>query len=99
MDLYCGRAEDRESPYCAPLLAADFASQPNTLILTAQYDPLRDEGEEYGRKLKEAGNSVAVYRVKDALHGYFTLSLNYSAVKESYVVIKRFLREDGASNG
>jgi acetyl esterase/lipase len=99
MDLYCDRTEDRESPYCAPLLAADFSGQPETLILTAQYDPLRDEGEAYGRKLKEAGNAVIVHRIKNALHGYFTLSLNFSAVKESYGIINQFLREAGASNG
>lgn len=94
MDLYCGKAEDRKSPYCAPLLADDFSNQPKTLIITAQYDPLRDEGEEYGRKLKEAGNSVIIHRVEDALHGYFTLSANYSVVKESYHIINQFLREE-----
>ncbi len=92
MDLYCSKEEDRENPYCAPLLADDFSNQPETLIITAQYDPLRDEGEEYGRKLKEAGNSVIIHRVKDAMHGYFTLSINYSAVKESYHIINQFLR-------
>lgn len=94
MDLYCGKAEDRENPYCAPLLAADFSNQPETLIITAQYDPLRDEGEEYGRKLKEAGNSVIIRRVNDAMHGYFTLSANYSAVKKSYTIINQFLRRE-----
>lgn len=98
MDLYCSREEDRKSPYCAPLLTTDFSNQPETLIITAQYDPLRDEGEEYGRKLKEAGNAVSVRRIGDALHGYFTLSAHYSVVKESYILINQFLREE-KSNG
>jgi acetyl esterase/lipase len=93
MDLYCGRAEDRQSPYCAPLLAADFAHQPDTLILTAQYDPLRDEGEAYGRKLREAGNVVSVHRIDNALHGFFSLPMRFAAVREGYETIKRFLRE------
>ena len=93
MDMYCRAEEDRSSPYCAPLLAADFSSQPDTLIITAQYDPLRDEGEEYGRRLKEAGNHVIVRRIENTLHGYFTLSAKFSAVKESYDIINKFLND------
>ena len=92
MDLYCANQADRLNPYCAPLLAADFKNQPDTLIITAQYDPLRDEGEEYGRRLKEAGNSVIIHRIENALHGYFSLPLRFSAVKTSYALINKFLR-------
>ena len=53
-ELYKSRDEDMQSPYFAPLLAEDLSGQPRTLIITAEYDPLRDEGEEYGRRLKEA---------------------------------------------
>jgi acetyl esterase/lipase len=93
IDLYCRTEKDRASPYCAPLLAEDFSNQPDTLIITAQYDPLRDEGEEYGRRLKEAGNSVIVRRIEDAMHGYFSLSIRFSAVRESYDMINQFLRD------
>ena len=93
MDLYCPNRGDRGSPYCAPLLARDFSGQPDTLIITAQYDPLRDEGEEYGKKLKEAGNFVRVFRMEDALHGYLALPARFSAVKKSYDIINKFLRE------
>jgi len=92
MDLYCGNKEDRSSPYCAPLLSGDFTNQPDTLIITAQYDPLRDEGEEYGRKLKEAGNYVVIRRIDNALHGYFSLSIKFSIVRKSYDIINQFLR-------
>ena len=91
MDLYCSREEDRNSPYLAPLLADDFSNQPDTLIITAQYDPLRDEGEEYGHKLKEAGNSVTIRRIDNALHGYFSLPIKFRAVRESFDIINRFL--------
>lgn len=94
MDLYCLKEEDRNNPYCTPLIANDFSNLPDTLIITAQYDPLRDEGEEYGRKLKEAGNSVIVHRIEDTLHGYFSLPIRFSAVKKSYSIINQFLRED-----
>ena len=38
----------------APILAKDLSHMPETLILTAEFDPLRDEGEEYGKRLKKA---------------------------------------------
>ena len=94
MDLYCANQEDRNSPYCAPLLAADFSGQPDTLIITAQFDPLRDEGEEYGHRLKAAGNAVTVHRTKDTMHGYFSLPIRFSAVKETYAIINDFLKDN-----
>lgn len=93
MDLYCGKDSDRKNPYLAPLLADDFTNQPDTLIITAEYDPLRDEGEEFGRKLKEANNFVEIHRIADTLHGYFSLPLIYSAVKETYKIINEFIQE------
>ncbi len=91
MDLYLRNREDRNSPYVAPLLAQDLSGQPRTLIITAQYDPLRDEGEAYGRKLMEFGVDTQIYRMKDALHGFFTLPKHFVHVKRSYELINRFL--------
>ncbi|NMR85768.1 alpha/beta hydrolase fold domain-containing protein, partial [Vibrio parahaemolyticus] len=58
MELYVPNPKDRESPYVAPILAKDLSNQPETLIITAEYDPLRDEGEEYGKRLESFGNKV-----------------------------------------
>ena len=52
--LYRLKEEDKTNPYYAPLLAEDFSHQPDTLIITAEFDPLRDEGEVYGKKIKES---------------------------------------------
>jgi len=93
MDLYKSREEDVYSPYFAPLLSNDLSMQPRTLIITAEYDPLRDEGEEYGRKLREAGNYVEIYRIKDALHGFFALPPRFPQVKLCYDIINRFIYE------
>ena len=49
------------------------------------------EGEEYGRRLKEAGNKVEVHRIQDALHGFFALGVKYYHVQESFAIINRFL--------
>ena len=65
---------------------------PETLILTAEFDPLRDEGEDYGKKLAEAGNYVEVHRIKDALHGYFALGIKQLHVQESFTYINEFLK-------
>ena len=58
IDLYAKNEEDKQNPYFAPYLAKDVSHQPDTLILTSEFDPLRDEGEAYGKRLKEAGNHV-----------------------------------------
>jgi acetyl esterase len=91
LELYTPNVEDRNSPYLAPLLAEDLTNQPATLIITAQYDPLRDEGEAYGLRLKEAGNKVKMYRMKDAVHGFFSLPWKSEYVIRAYEIINCFL--------
>jgi len=91
MDLYVKNREDRLNPYIAPILSEDLSNQPRTLIITAEFDPLRDEGEAYGIKLKEFGNHVKIYRIKDALHGFLSNPLNSSHTDELYEIINSFL--------
>ena len=93
MELYKSKEEDMYSPYFAPLLSNDLSMQPKTLVITAEYDPLRDEGEEYGKRLREAGNYVEIYRIKDALHGFFALPSRFPQVKLTYDIINRFIYE------
>ena len=91
MELYKTSDEDMKSPYVAPILSQDLSNQPRTLIITAEYDPLRDEGEAYGRKLYEFGNEVEVFRMKDAVHGFFSLPKRFIHPKRTYELINRFL--------
>jgi len=93
IDLYAREESDKKSPYFAPILQEDLSGQPRTLIITAEFDPLRDEGEAYGKALFEAGNEVEVHRIKDALHGFFALGIKYFHVQESFEIMNHFLGE------
>lgn len=95
INFYASAEEDKRSKYLAPLMETDYSNQPDTLILTAECDPLRDEGEEYGRRLKEAGNQVEIHRIQDALHGFFALGVKYYHVQESFAIINRFFDSYG----
>ena len=91
MALYRSSDEDLTNPYFAPLHAASLGEQPDTLLITAEYCPLRDEGEAYGRRLREEGGFVEIHRLPDALHGYFSLPVRFSLVKQTYGIMNRFL--------
>lgn len=94
MALYKSSDRDLLNPYFAPLLMQDLSNQPETLILTAEYDPLRDEGEAYGERLAEAGNRVEIHRLEDALHGFISHHPRHRHTKESYFLINRFLNRE-----
>ena len=93
LSLYVSSQDDFKSPYLAPLLADDLRFQPETLVITAEYCPLRDEGEEYGRRLRMSGNKVKILRIKDALHGYMSLRLRFKMVRKTYELIASFLEK------
>ncbi len=68
---YAPQAEQRRSPYASPLLADDFSNLPPALVMTAEFDPLRDEGEAYARKLAAAGGKAELVRCDGLIHGFF----------------------------
>lgn len=96
MQLYMSSPEDLQNPYLAPLLAKDLSRQPETLIITAEFDPLRDEGEAYGGALAAAGNRVTFCRIPDALHGFFMLPPRFKHVQLCMNAINDFILEKGA---
>lgn len=93
MELYVQNKEDLNSPLVAPLLAKDFSNQPDTLIITAEYDPLRDEGEAYGLELAKVGNNVEVKRIENSLHGFLSLPKNSDIVETCYEYVRDFLNK------
>lgn len=97
MELYTSSPEDKDNPYFAPIKAKNFSDQPDTLIITAEFDPLRDEGEAYGIKLKRAGSRVEIFRMKQAIHGFLSMPAGMSQVKKSYELLNDFL--EGEKHG
>lgn len=91
MELYSSSPDDKHNPYFAPLEAEDLTRQPDTLIIVAEFDPLRDEGIAYGRRLGDAGNRVMMMHVPDALHGFISMPARFEAVKKTYETINLFL--------
>jgi acetyl esterase len=67
---YLDSGADPAHPLVSPIKRADLTGLPPALILTAEYDPLRDEGELYGRRLADAGVDATVTRYAGANHGF-----------------------------
>jgi acetyl esterase len=84
---------DRKNPLASPTLAGNFRGLAPALIITAEFDPLRDEGEAYGEKLRAAGVPVAITRYNGMIHGFFTmadvLDQGKQAVAESAAALKK----------
>jgi acetyl esterase len=67
---YLGSGADPADPLVSPIKRADLSGLPKALIVTGQYDPMRDEGELYGQRLREAGVPATVSRYAGAGHGF-----------------------------
>jgi acetyl esterase len=95
-DQYAGTAADRDDPDLAPLLSGRLGDLPPTLVVTAEHDPLRDEGEELVLRLAEAGVRVAGFRCLGQIHGYYRHP-DFDAAEPTMLAVATYLRAAATS--
>ncbi|WP_157155738.1 MULTISPECIES: alpha/beta hydrolase [unclassified Diaminobutyricimonas] len=90
---YIESGADPADPLVSPIKRTDLSGLPPALIITAEYDPLRDEGELYGQRLADAGVEVTVSRYAGANHGFvqnfFWIPEYYQAFVETGAFLNR----------
>jgi acetyl esterase len=93
MDLYLNDEREKTDPFVSPLLSPDFRNLAPALIITAEYDALRDEGEEYGASLRAAGVDAVVKRYDGMIHEFLRWPFDTSrtALAEIYLALRKAL--------
>ena len=85
--LYLNDPSEADDMRACPLRARDLGNLPPALIITAEYDPLRDEGRAYADRLREAGNRVVYREYSGMVHGFMTsagvLDAGKQAIREA----------------
>jgi acetyl esterase len=91
-DHYLRSEADGQDYRASPLRASDLTGLPPALVITAEYDPLRDEGEAYAARLQESGVSVTCTRYDGMIHGFYGLTAVVDqarkAVEESVAALR-----------
>ncbi len=91
---YLGESDGEVSPYAAPARAADLAGLPPAYVSTMEFDPLRDEGLQYGLRLLEAGVSCELHSYPGTFHGsalVTTADVSLREAAEMVTVLRRRL--------
>ncbi|MGE4425335.1 MAG: alpha/beta hydrolase fold domain-containing protein [Solirubrobacteraceae bacterium] len=91
LDAYLPPGTDQTDPAFSPACAESLAGLPPALILTAECDPLRDEGEAYAVALRDAGVPVQAHRIAGLIHGGFSMSAVFAGAQEMHAAIGEFV--------
>jgi acetyl esterase len=90
---YLASADEANDAYVSPLRAGNLRGLPPALIITAEYDVLRDEGERYGKRLAEAGVPAKVTRYDGMHHGFFQMYGTVDRAKKALEEAATWLKE------
>ncbi|SBW17830.1 hypothetical protein FDG2_0389 [Candidatus Protofrankia californiensis] len=89
---YLSSAEDVNDPLASPLAAGDFSHLPPALMITAEFDPLRDEGELYATALRDDGVPVDLVRQEGMIHGFWAYGRVIREASQSIAYAGKSLR-------
>ncbi len=92
-DHYCPEPEQRRHPDASPLLADDLSNLPPALVVTAEFDPLRDEGEAYASALEAAGSRAQSLRLDGLVHDFFATARLFPSSRRGFEHACQVLRE------
>jgi acetyl esterase len=94
-DQYFATESDRHLPYGSPIKATNLQSLPPAMVITCECDPLRDQGEAYADKLRDAGVAVVVKRYEGMIHPFVSLAgivdAGREAINESAAAVRQAL--------
>ena len=79
LERYLNDPSERTDPRMSPRLAADLSGLPPAVVITAELDPLRDDGEAYVKQLRQAGVAAAALRVTGHIHGSCVIPITISS--------------------
>jgi acetyl esterase len=91
-DCYTNGTTDPADWHISPMRAPDLRGVAPAVVLTAEFDPLRDEGEEYAQRLRAAGIAVEQRRFDGMIHGFFGLSAAFDASRDAIDFVATALR-------
>jgi len=98
--LYLRGPEDGLDPRVSPLRAESLQGLPPAMVITAECDPIRDQGEEYAQRLRESGVPISSKRYAGAIHAFFNLSgvvdAGREAIEDAGAALKAALRATAA---
>jgi acetyl esterase len=92
-DQYAPEPVDRDAPYLSPLRARDLGNLPPALVVSAECDPLRDEGLAYAQRLRDAGTEVEQTTYEGMIHGFFTMIGALDGARQAVADVVHSLRQ------
>lgn len=92
-DMYLHTPADAQNPYAAPLVASDLSGLPPALVLTAECDPLCDEGAAYAQRLSAAGVPTTYSCYGGMIHGFFGMPAVLDKGKQAVAEASAALRQ------